>query len=46
MAARGVLSDLSDSVFVAGFEVQNTMKAVYGSDVLVGAAHYNVDLLH
>lgn len=38
---RGVLSDLADVVFVAGFEVQNTMKAVYGADVLAGAAYYN-----
>lgn len=37
---RAVLSDLSDSVFAAGFEVQNTMKAVYGADVLAGAAYY------
>lgn len=40
-AARAILSDLADSVFVAGFEVQNTMKAVYGADVLAGAAYYN-----
>lgn len=39
-AIRSVLSDLSDSVFAAGFEVQNTMKAVYGADVLAGAAYY------
>lgn len=38
---RSVLSDLADVVFVAGFEMQNTMKAVYGADVLAGAAHYN-----
>jgi len=41
MGVRSVLSDLSDSVFVAGFEVQNTIKPVYGSDVLAGAAYYN-----
>jgi acetyl-CoA C-acetyltransferase len=39
-AVRSVLSDLADSVFVAGFEMQNTMKAVYGADVLAGAAFY------
>lgn len=39
-AIRSVLSDLADAVFVAGFEIQNTMKAVYGSDVLAGAAYY------
>lgn len=40
MAIRSVLSDLSDVVFVAGFEMQNTMKAVYGADVLAGASYY------
>lgn len=40
MAVRSVLSDLADSVFVAGFEMQNTVKAVYGSDVLAGASYY------
>jgi acetyl-CoA C-acetyltransferase/acetyl-CoA acyltransferase len=37
---RSVLSELSDSVFVAGFEMQNTMKSIYGADVLAGAAYY------
>jgi acetyl-CoA C-acetyltransferase/acetyl-CoA acyltransferase len=41
MAIRSVLSDFSDSVFVAAFEIQNTMKAVYGADALAGAAYYN-----
>lgn len=40
IGVRGVLSDLSDAVFVAGFEMQNTMKAVYGADVLAGAGFY------
>lgn len=40
-AIRSVLSDLSDSVFVAGFEIQNIMKAVYGADVLAGAGYYS-----
>ncbi len=39
-AVKSVLSDLSDSVFAAAFEVQNTMKSVYGADVLAGAAYY------
>lgn len=39
-AVRSVLSDLSEAVFVAGFEMQNVMKSVYGSDVLAGAAYY------
>lgn len=37
---KTVLSDLADSVFVSGFEVQNTVKAVYGADILAGAAYY------
>jgi acetyl-CoA C-acetyltransferase len=40
-AVRGILSDLADSVFASGFEMQNTMKSVYGADVLAGAAHYS-----
>lgn len=39
-AVRSILSDLADSVFVVGFEMQNTMKAVYGADVLAGAGYY------
>lgn len=38
---RSILSDMADTVFVAGFEMQNTMKAVYGADVLAGASYYN-----
>jgi acetyl-CoA C-acetyltransferase/acetyl-CoA acyltransferase len=40
MAVRSVLSDLSNVVFVAGFEMQNVIKSVYGADVLAGAAYY------
>lgn len=40
MAIRSVLSDLSDTVFVAGFEIQNGVKSVYGADILAGAAYY------
>lgn len=40
MAIRSVLSEQADSVFVAGFEVQNTVKSVYGADILAGAAYY------
>ena len=39
-ALRSVLSGLADSVFVTGFEIQNNMKAVYGADLLAGAAYY------
>lgn len=41
IATRSILSDLADSVFVCGFEIQHSMKAVYGADVLAGAAYYN-----
>jgi acetyl-CoA C-acetyltransferase/acetyl-CoA acyltransferase len=41
IAMRSVLSDLSQTVFVCGFEVQNLMKAVYGADLLAGASYYN-----
>lgn len=41
MAIRSILSEQSDSVFVAGFEVQNTVKSVYGADILAGAAYYS-----
>lgn len=40
-AAKSILSDMADTVFVAGFEVQNTLKAVYGADVLAAAGYYN-----
>lgn len=39
-AVRSILSDCADTVFVIGFEIQNTMKAVYGADILAGAAYY------
>ncbi len=40
-AIRSVLSDLSKAVFVAAFEMQNSMKSVYGADVLAGASYYH-----
>lgn len=40
MAVRSVLSDLSEVVFVSAFEMQNTVKAVYGADILAGAGYY------
>jgi acetyl-CoA C-acetyltransferase/acetyl-CoA acyltransferase len=40
-AVKSVLSDMADAVFVAGFEVQNTLKAVYGADVLAAAGYVN-----
>ncbi len=38
---RGILSEFADTVFVAAFEMQNTVKSVYGADVLAGAGYYN-----
>ncbi len=40
MGVNAILSDTADSVFVAGFEMQNSVKAVYGADVLAGASYY------
>ncbi|MDB5106559.1 MAG: hypothetical protein JWP91_4248 [Fibrobacteres bacterium] len=42
-AVKSILADMADSVFVAGFEVQNTLKAVYVADVLAGAGYFNGD---
>ena len=39
-AIKSVVAEMADTVFVAGFEVQNIMKAVYGADVLAGAGYY------
>lgn len=41
MGVRSVLSEASDKTLVAAFEMQNTMKSLYGADVLAGAAHYS-----
>lgn len=41
VAARSILADSADAVFVAGFEMQNSIKSVYGADVLAGAAYYS-----
>jgi len=38
---RSILAETADVVFVCGFEMQNTVKAVYGADVLAGAGHYS-----
>jgi acetyl-CoA C-acetyltransferase len=37
---KSILAELADCVFVSGFEVQNVVKAVYGADILAGAAYY------
>ncbi len=39
-ALRSVLSGLAESVFVLGFEQQNSMKAVYGADLLSLAGYH------
>jgi acetyl-CoA C-acetyltransferase/acetyl-CoA acyltransferase len=45
-AVKSVLSGMAESVFVAGFEIQNTQKALYGADVLAGAGYYNGERKH
>ncbi|MCM8525240.1 MAG: hypothetical protein NE327_01910 [Lentisphaeraceae bacterium] len=40
MAIRSILSGMADSIFVTGFEIQNTVKALYGADILAGAAYH------
>ena len=40
LAVKSILSDMADAVLVVGFEVQNTVKAVYGADYLAGAGWY------
>ncbi len=37
---KSILADVSDVVLVMGVEVQNTVKAIYGADILGGAGHY------
>jgi acetyl-CoA C-acetyltransferase/acetyl-CoA acyltransferase len=39
-ASKSVLSDSADAVLAIGVEVQNTVKAIYGADILGGAAHF------
>lgn len=40
-AANAVLAEMADAVLVVGVEVQNTVKAMYGADILAGAGHYS-----
>jgi acetyl-CoA C-acetyltransferase/acetyl-CoA acyltransferase len=40
-AATAILSDLADAVLVIGVEIQNSVKAMYGADILAGAGHYS-----
>ena len=39
-AIKSVLAETADVVLTLGVEVQNTMKAIYGADVLAGAGYY------
>jgi acetyl-CoA C-acetyltransferase/acetyl-CoA acyltransferase len=39
-ATKSVLADSADVVLSLGIEVQNTVKAIYGADILAGAGHY------
>lgn len=39
-AIKSVCSDISDVVLTIGVEVQNTVKAIYGADILGGAGHF------
>ena len=40
MAVKSILAGAADSVYVTGFEIQNTVKALYGADILAGAAYH------
>lgn len=40
-AMKSILADVADVVLSLGVEVQNTVKAVYGADMLAGAGYYN-----
>jgi acetyl-CoA acetyltransferase len=42
-SVKSVLSDVSDVVLAIGVEVQNTVKAIYGADILAGAGHYRTE---
>ncbi|MDO8805828.1 MAG: 3-ketoacyl-CoA thiolase [Elusimicrobiota bacterium] len=39
-AIKSVLAETADTVLTMGVEVQNTVKAVYGADILAGAGWY------
>ncbi|MCK4828340.1 3-ketoacyl-CoA thiolase, partial [bacterium] len=39
-ATRTILSEEADVVLSVGVEVQNSVKAIYGADILGGAGHY------
>jgi len=37
---KSILAETADVVLVIGVEVQNSVKAIYGADILAGAGHY------
>jgi acetyl-CoA C-acetyltransferase/acetyl-CoA acyltransferase len=37
---KSILAETADVALVLGVEVQNTVKAIYGADILAGAGHY------
>jgi len=39
-AIKSVLAETADVVLTIGVEVQNTVKAIYGADILAGAGWY------
>lgn len=39
-AIKSVLAETADVVLAMGTEVQNSVKAIYGADILAGAGHY------
>ncbi|MBN2383132.1 3-ketoacyl-CoA thiolase [bacterium] len=39
-AVKSVLAETADVVLAVGVEVQNTVKAIYGADILAGAGYY------
>lgn len=40
VAIKTILSDMADVILVLGVEVQNTVKAIYGADILAGAGWF------
>ena len=40
-AIKTILADLADVVLCIGFEIQNSVKAIYGADYLAGAGWYS-----
>lgn len=40
VGVKSVLAETADAVLAVGVEVQNSMKAIYGADVLAAAGHY------